>query len=80
MVLRGNLPKMTFITGLGAIDDSTTGLFSFDLILYPIRQANELLKSIHFLVGFCGACLLIINVNYLLLKAKAKIIVFKLTK
>lgn len=71
---------ITTITALGAVDDSVIGLFNFDLIIYLIGQAKELLNPIYLLVGFCGACLLIINITYLLLKAKAKIIASRLAK
>lgn len=85
MTLRRSLPNsifmaMSFITALGAVDDSVIGLFDFDLIIYLIGQAKELLKPVYLLVSFCGGCLLIINITYLLLKAKAKIIISKLNK
>ena len=85
MALKSTLPNsifmlMTFITALGAIDDSVIGLFNFDAIISLIGQTNELLEPLYFLVGFCGACLLIINIMYLLLKAKAKMIVSKISK
>ena len=85
MALNGGLPNsifflINFITALGAIDGSFIGLFNFDLIVYLIGQAKELLEPIYFLVSFFGACLLIINVNYLLLKAKAKMIVSRTSK
>jgi uncharacterized membrane protein YuzA (DUF378 family) len=85
MALRGVLPNsifmlMTAITALGAVDDSIIGLFNVDLIIYLVGQAKELLKPLYLLVGFCGACLLIINTTYLLLKAKAKMIVSKISK
>lgn len=85
MALRGALPNsifmlMNFITALGAIDDSISELFNFDVIICLIGQVAGLRNPLYFLISFFGACLLVININYLLLKAKARIILLKLTK
>jgi len=85
MALNGSLPKsifmlMNLVTALGAIDDSINELFNFDIIIYLIGQLSELRNPLYFLTSFFGFCLFLINVEYLLLKAKAKMIVSKLTK
>ena len=85
MKLKVNLPKpvlliMEFVVAIGAVNAAISGIFSFDVIISLIGRTNELLTPLYFLVGFFGACLLIININYLLLKAKAKMIASKISK
>lgn len=63
---------ITLVAALGAINTAIIGIFNFNLVIYLTGRVTDLAEPLYFLIGFCGTCLLTINIKFFLTNVMLK--------